>query len=59
MIQAVEQLFPKLQLVITHGSVSDGGNLPGYTASIVQGMSGGALLMNGKAIGNSKTLRVF
>jgi hypothetical protein len=52
-------LFPKCSLVITHGSVTHGGDLPCYAVSTVGGMSGGPLIMNGKAIGNFLNQRSF
>jgi hypothetical protein len=52
MIHDVEALFPKRELLITHGSVNHGGHLPRYAVSTVKGMSGGPLIMNGKVIGN-------
>lgn len=51
MIHDVEALFPKRELVITHGSVNQGGHLPQYQVSTVRGMSGGPVIMNGKVIG--------
>jgi hypothetical protein len=51
MIHDVETLFPKRQLVITHGSINIGGIRPCYRVSTVKGMSGGPVIMNGKVIG--------
>jgi hypothetical protein len=51
MVHDVEALFPKRELVITHGSVNSGGKLPRYRVSTVKGMSGGPVIMNGKVIG--------
>jgi len=51
MIHDVEALFPKRELVITHGSVTHGGHSPWYQVSTVKGMSGGPVLMDGKVIG--------
>jgi hypothetical protein len=51
MINDVEALFPKRELVITHGSVNHGGNLPQYQVSTLKGMSGGPVIMNGNVIG--------
>jgi hypothetical protein len=51
MVHEVQTLFPKRELVITHGSINIGGNRPHYRVSTVKGMSGGPVIMNGKVIG--------
>lgn len=52
MVDDVHTLFPKRELIITHGSIKIGGNQPHYRVSTVKGMSGGPVLMKGKVIGN-------
>ena len=51
MVRDVEALFPKHELVITHGSVLFGGICPCYRLSTVVGISGAPVVLNGKAIG--------
>ena len=53
MIHDIEALFPKRQLVITHGSIISGGNHPVYQLSTVGGMSGAPVVLNGNVIGES------
>lgn len=52
-VHDIEALFPKRELVITHGSITHGGHLPWYAVSTVIGMSGGPVIMSGKVIGTS------
>src|SRR5205085_3213449 len=51
MVHDVEALFPKCELVITHGSVLFGGIRACYRLSTVVGMSGAPVVLNGKVIG--------
>jgi hypothetical protein len=52
----VEALFPRRELVISHGMVETGGEKPQYRVSTVIGMSGGPVLVDGKVIGSLLTL---
>jgi Trypsin-like peptidase domain len=45
------ELFPKLELIITHGTIVMGGMMPTYRLSTVKGMSGAPVIVNGKVIG--------
>lgn len=51
-VNDVIQLFPKDQLVITHGPIVQCGITPTYRLSTVIGMSGSPVLLNGNVIGN-------
>ena len=51
MVHDVETLFPKREIVITHGSVIFGGIRPCYRPSTVARMSGAPVVLNGNAIG--------
>lgn len=50
-VNDVEALFPKRELIITHGPVVLGGIMPTYRLSTVGGMSGSPVLLNGAVIG--------
>lgn len=50
-ITAVEELFPKCELVVSHGSVDFGGNMPTYFLSTVVGMSGSPVIKSGQVVG--------
>jgi hypothetical protein len=52
-VNDVLDLFPKHELVITHGPIVDRGIMPTYRLSTVTGMSGSPVLFNGKVIGKS------
>lgn len=52
MVEDVETLFPRRELIVTHGSVIFGGIQPSYRLSTVPGLSGAAVLLNGNVIGN-------
>jgi len=45
-------LFPRCQLVVTHGPVVQGGIMPTYRISTVRGMSGSPVILDGKVKGN-------
>ena len=51
LVDNVFELFPKSQLVVTHGSVVLGGIMPTYRLSTIAGMSGSPVVVNGKAKG--------
>lgn len=51
LISDVQQLFPKRQLIVTHGMLVSGGKHPAYNVSTVGGMSGAPVLLNGHVIG--------
>src|SRR5436190_23207754 len=51
-VNEVETLFPKRELIITHGPVVLGGIMPTYRLSTVGGMSGSPVLLDGAVIGN-------
>jgi hypothetical protein len=53
MVEDVEELFPKRQLLITHGSIVFGGIQPSYRVSTVTGMSGASVLKDGNVIGRT------
>lgn len=62
MVHDVEALFPKCELVITHGSMIFGGIQPCYRLSTVMGMSGAPVVLNGNVVGTYfyiKTLRIL
>jgi hypothetical protein len=52
-VNDVETLFPKRELIITHGPIVLGGIMPTYRLSTVGGMSGSPVLLNGAAIGTA------
>lgn len=52
-VREVTDLFPKCELIVSHGSADTGGHLPRYLLSTVPGMSGAPVLIDGKAIGMS------
>lgn len=52
-INAVTELFPKCELIVSHGSVEVNGNMPTYYLSTVIGMSGSPVVMSGKVVGNN------
>ena len=51
MVKDVEMLFPRLELIVTHESVVFRGIQPSYRLSIVSGLSGAPVLLNGNVIG--------
>lgn len=53
LVDDVFALFPKSQLVVTHGPVVLGGIMPTYRVSSVSGMSGSPVIMNGKVKGKN------
>lgn len=59
LLDDVFALFPKSQLVITHGPVVLGGIMPTYRLSTVSGMSGSPVIVNGKARGNAARSNLF
>lgn len=56
MVRDVEALFPKRELVITHGSILFGGIRPCYRLSTVVGMSGAPVVLNGKVVGEHSNI---
>ena len=52
-IDAVNQLFPKCELIVSHGEMSSPGIMPTYSLSTVNGMSGSPVIMSGEVIGRS------
>lgn len=55
LLDDVFALFPKSQLVITHGPLVLGGIMPTYRVSTVSGMSGSPVIINGKVRGHFHT----
>ena len=49
----IEDLLPRFQLTITHGTVIRGGGVPTYRVSTIAGMSGSPIVVNGKVVGIS------
>jgi V8-like Glu-specific endopeptidase len=47
----IEDLLPRYELTITHGTVIRGGGTPSYRVSTIAGMSGSPIIVNGKAVG--------
>lgn len=45
-------LFPRCELIVSHGTVESSGNRPTYNLSTVIGMSGSPVLISGKVTGN-------
>jgi len=56
LVHDVETLFPRRELVISHGMIETGGDKPEYRVSTILGMSGGPVLVDGKVIGKYITL---
>lgn len=56
LVKDVESLFPRRELVISHGIIKNGGTAPRYRVSTIIGMSGGPVLVNGKVIGTNPCL---
>jgi hypothetical protein len=57
-VDDLEALFPRRQLIISHGPVVVGGIMPKYRVSTVIGMSGSAVVVNGAVIGNTIILEL-
>jgi len=51
-VKDVTDLFPKCELIVSHGNVHLGGNTPTYYLSTVIGMSGSPVIKGGKVVGN-------
>jgi V8-like Glu-specific endopeptidase len=49
--QDVHELLPRCELVLSHGKVLQHGALVSYKLSTTGGMSGGPVVVNGKAVG--------
>ena len=47
----ISELFPKCELIVSHGKADTGGPTPSYLLSTVVGMSGSPVIMSGKVIG--------
>ena len=47
----IEDLLPRYELTITHGTVIRGGSSPSYRVSTIAGMSGSPIVVNGKVVG--------
>jgi len=58
-VKDVFALFPKSELVVTHGPVVLGGIMPTYRLSTIAGMSGSPVIMNGKAKGKSNLVVIM
>jgi hypothetical protein len=54
-VQEVGDLFPKCELIVSHGSADTGGHHPRYLLSTVIGMSGSPVLIDGRAMGTNIT----
>src|SRR5579862_6534531 len=54
-INRVTSLFPKCELVISHGVVASEGHRPTYHLSTVVGMSGSPVVLNGSVAGHRPT----
>jgi hypothetical protein len=54
----IEDLLPKYELTVTHGTVITGGGMPSYRVSTIGGMSGSPIIVNGKVIGTHSWLDV-
>jgi hypothetical protein len=50
-VKDVTDLFPKCELIVSHGNVHLGGNTPTYYLSTVIGMSGSPVVKEGKVVG--------
>jgi Trypsin-like peptidase domain len=50
-IRAVTELFPKCELIVSHGLVDSDGNMPTYYLSTVVGMSGSPVIISGGVVG--------
>lgn len=50
-IEAFTGLFPRCELIVSHGTVESSGNRPTYNLSTVVGMSGSPVMMSDKVIG--------
>ena len=57
-VNNVEALFPKRELIITHGPLVLRGIMPTYRASTITGMSGSPVLVNGDVIGTATILNL-
>src|SRR5947207_15311098 len=51
-VKDITDLFPKCELIVSHGTVHLGGNTPTYYLSTVTGMSGSPVVKGGKVVGN-------
>jgi len=51
-VNDVGDLFPKCELIVSHGNIESGGSIPTYNLSTVVGMSGSPVLKSGEVIGN-------
>ena len=59
-VSDIEALFPKRELIITHGPFVLGGIMPTYRLSTVSGMSGSPVLLDGRVIGKvDRTLSIL
>jgi len=47
----IEDLLPRYELTVTHGTVTRGGGMPSYRVSTIGGMSGSPIIVNGKVVG--------
>ena len=56
-VQEVSELFPKCELIVSHGKADTGGHCPRYLLSTVSGMSGAPVFADGKAIGITDEVR--
>ena len=52
-VKDLMELFPKRQLIVTHGPLVHCGIMPTYRLSTVGGMSGGPVMLNGEVIGKN------
>ena len=51
-INDISGLFPKCELIVSHGKADTGGPMPTYLVSTVAGMSESPVIMSGEVIGN-------
>lgn len=52
-VEGVNRLFPKCELIVSHGLIASGGNQPRYHLSTVIGMSGSPVILKGKVVGGA------
>ena len=49
----IEKILPKGKLIVSHGPVIRGGKMPMYKISTIGGMSGSAMVKDGKVVGKA------